>query len=319
MDVPKSFRRFVKLTIRHLTIVAPLIAPFATSAISSNLPKYDHIVVVVMENHSFGEILGPGSDAKYLGQLAKGGAVFSQSFGITHPSQPNYLALFSGSAQGVCDDGNHDITAPNLATQLAANGKKFAGYVEKDSPRKHNPWESFTNSQHYEKPLAVFPSDFSSLPPVSFVIPNLDNDMHNGTPEQADKWLKVHLGHYSNWTKSHNSLLIVTFDEDDRHSRNRIPTILYGSEIHPGVYSQMIDHYSTLRTIEDIEHVAPIGMSAHRVAISDAWHASGSAPTRNSRSTSNDSQPGFGEDPTLGQTFLCRFYRLVLANQNIGR
>jgi hypothetical protein len=311
MGVPKSFRIFVQDAVRVLGVSALLMTAFTANAISKNLPKYDHIVVVIMENHSFDQIFKAGSGAVYLGKLAKGGAVFTQSFGVTHPSQPNYLALFSGSAQGICDDRKHDFAAPNLATQLAANGKTFAGYVEAGSPRKHNPWESFTNAKGFGKPLANFPADFAKLPSVSFVIPNLRNDMHDGTIKQADTWLKDHLGHYANWAKNHDSLLIVTFDEDDRRSKNRIVTIFYGSKIRVGQYSQRIDHYAVLRTIEDIEHLAPIGMSINRVGIRDAWYAPRPMTLRYPRSTSNRSQSR-REDPTLGRTFLCRLYRIVL-------
>ncbi|MGO4441265.1 alkaline phosphatase family protein [Rhizobium sp. RAF56] len=279
MGTPKSFQ----LAISLFAVVALQFTPFEEKAVSGDLPKYDHIVVVMMENHAFDQIFAPGSDAIYMRKLAKDGAVFSQSFGVTHPSQPNYLALFSGSTQGVCNDLNHDINAPNLATRLAANGKSFAGYIEAGSPRKHNPWESFTNVKGVEKPLTHFPTDFSKLPSVSFVIPNLRNDMHDGTIGQADAWLKDHLGHYASWAKNHDSLLIVTFDEDDRRSENRIPTLLYGSGIRVGVHSQTIDHYTMLRTIEDIEHLAPIGMSAHRAPISDAWHSPGSGQKRGIR------------------------------------
>src|SRR5262249_42292994 len=153
-------------------------------------------------------------------------------------SQPNYLALFSGSTHGVRDDGLHDIDAPNLAARLCAVGKTFVGYVEAGSPRKHNPWESFADAKRTEKSLAAFPGDYASLPAVSFVIPNLRNDMHDGTIGQADAWLKAHLGNYANWSLKHNSLLIITFDEDDYGIENRIFTVLYGASIKPGRYGE---------------------------------------------------------------------------------
>src|SRR5690348_2338398 len=62
-----------------------------------------HIVIVVEENHSFGQIIG-SANAPFINQLAKQGALFTNAHGVRHPSQPNYLALFSGSNQGVMDD-----------------------------------------------------------------------------------------------------------------------------------------------------------------------------------------------------------------------
>lgn len=242
-----------------------------TAVASSKRPsKYDHIVVVIMENHSFDQIFQT-KEAAYLKKLAKGGALFDNSYGVAHPSQPNYFALFSGSTQGVHDDGLHSFAAPNLAARLHAHGKTFAGYVEAGSPRKHNPWESFVDAKGFGKPLAAFPRDYAKLPSVSFVIPNLTNDMHDGTISQADVWLQSHLGGYANWSRANNSLLIVTFDEDDYSARNRIFTVLYGSGIEPGRYSEKIDHYTVLRTIEYIEAIAPLGTSAARTVIGSGW------------------------------------------------
>jgi|GEM_PF-4072826 len=70
------------------------------SAIGSELPRPDHIVIVIEENKSFSQIIG-NKDAPYINELAKRGALFTRSYGITHPSQPNYLALFSGSTRGI--------------------------------------------------------------------------------------------------------------------------------------------------------------------------------------------------------------------------
>jgi acid phosphatase len=233
-------------------------------------PKYDHVVVVIMENHSFEQIF-EAPVAPYLQKLARNGALFERSHGVAHPSQPNYLALFSGSTHGVRDDGVHDIAAPSLAGRLRAVGKTFTGYAEAGSPRKHNPWESFADAKRAGKSLAEFPRDYQRLPAVSFVIPNLLNDMHDGTIGQADTWLKAHLGSYANWSRKHNSLLIVTFDEDDYGIENRIFTVLYGAAIKPARYAERIDHYTLLRTIEDIEGTAPLGTTVVRKAISSVW------------------------------------------------
>ncbi|QKC81186.1 acid phosphatase [Mesorhizobium sp. NZP2077] len=245
-------------------------APLAVAS-SRKPPKYDHVVVVIMENHTFEQISLAGRAAPYLNKLAKGGALFDRSYGVAHPSQPNYFALFSGLTQGVHDDGMHGFAAPNLAARLRAHGKTFTGYVEAGSPRKHNPWESFADAKGFEKSLAHLPRDYARLPSVSFVIPNLENDMHDGTIQTADTWLKTHLGGYAAWSKKNNSLLIVTFDEDDYHTENHIFTVFYGSGIESGRYSERIDHYSVLRTIEDIESIPPLGTSVVRRVIASGW------------------------------------------------
>ena len=193
----------------------------AAVAGTTTVPKPDHVVIVVEENHSETNILG-NPDAPYINSLANQNADFTQSFAITHPSQPNYLALFSGSTQGVTDDScPHSFTTTSLGDQLIAAGRTFVGYSETlpsagftdcgsgKYAAKHNPWVNFPTLQGAatNQPLTSFPSDFSQLPDVSFVIPNLTDDMHDGTVAQGDTWLQAHLDAYITWAKTHNSLL----------------------------------------------------------------------------------------------------------------
>lgn len=235
------------------------------------LPSPDHVVVVVMENHSYDEIMEGGGETAFLRKLGKEGANFINAFAITHPSEPNYFALFSGSTQGIRDDRYHSYYVPTLAGLLIAAHRSFIGYVEPGSPRKHNPWESFADSEGVEQTLARFPSDFAKLPTVSFVIPDLDNDMHDGTIEQGDGWVAAHLAAYAAWAQTHNSLLIVTFDEDDDGPQNRIPTIFVGDHVVPGQYVQRIDHYAVLRTILAMYGLPPLAKSADAAPISGIW------------------------------------------------
>src|SRR6266705_2051498 len=121
------------------------------------LPGYDHIVVVIEENHSYSEVIG-NANAPYITSLANGGANMTQSFAVTHPSEPNYLALYSGSTQGITDDScPHTFSAVNLGHQLIAAGQTFKGYSESmpsdgytgcssgNYARKHNAAPFFSN------------------------------------------------------------------------------------------------------------------------------------------------------------------------------
>jgi hypothetical protein len=196
----------------------------------------EHIVVVIEENHSYNQIVG-SSNAPYMNSLIQKGALFTNAHGVTHPSQGNYLALFSGSTQGVKDDAClKPFLVPNLASSLINAKLTFTGYSEdlpkvgytgcssKGYARKHNPWIQFTNVPlDLNRPFTDFPQDFSNLPAVSFVIPNHQNDMHDGTVNQADDWLKSNIDSYALWAKAHNSLLIVTWDEDDFAKANPSP------------------------------------------------------------------------------------------------
>jgi Phosphoesterase family len=215
---------------------------------SSFVPAYDHIVVVVEENHSYGEIIG-NSQAPYINLLAQSGALLSGYQAVAHPSEPNYFALYAGSTFGVTEDGIHNETGPTLGSILRASGRTFVGYVESGSPSKHNPWESFPEGFSVEQNLSTFPSDFSMLPTVSFVVPNLADDMHDGTIAQGDTWLRSHIDAYAHWAVANNSLLVITFDEDDSSDANRVPAILLGAHIATGAYSSPSNHYDLLHTI----------------------------------------------------------------------
>jgi phosphatidylinositol-3-phosphatase len=282
------------------------------------LPVYDHIVIVIEENKDYDEIIyNPDLPEQpwqlpwptpYINKLKAEGANFTQIYGEEHFSQGNYFWLFSGDNQNVgFSDSvptekiipNYPFTTPNLASQLIDKGLTFTGYVDSlpEDPmqprsgtyaRKHVPWLSFAN---VPKSVTVsfdkFPKDvagFEKLPLVSFVIPDLEHDMHNGPfPQQikvGDIWLQENIGPYYEWAKDNNSLLILTFDENDdkrqyqgltnplvnpetcdvakmdkeycQDLQNRIVTIFAGAHIIPGDYPEGkgITHINILRTIE---------------------------------------------------------------------
>src|SRR6202011_3182381 len=139
----------------------------------ASVPAYDHIVVVVEENHNFDEIIS-SPDAPYINSLASGGALLTNYSAISHPSEPNYFALYAGSTFGVTDDNAHSEPDPTLATILQNAGQTFTGFIEPDSPAKHNPWESFPEGFTVERDFSSFPTsnNFASLPSVSFVVPD---------------------------------------------------------------------------------------------------------------------------------------------------
>lgn len=335
-------------------------------------PTPAHTVVVILENHDYSQFVGNPSAPFINNTLIAQGLLYTNSNAIEHPSQPNYLDLFSGSNQGVSISNatptntynfpaiyaglqqqittyqaaltagtsgynpaglaalqtqanqvqpyvkygtlatgdafpapkNFNIpagppfTSPNLGASLAAAGKTFTEFAEglaaagaadangNANPavlnnsadplqvgyaHRHDPasnWISATPAGNQLPVSAVqdfnnFPtSAFSTLPDVSFVVPNTINDGHDGTPAQgvvnADTWLANNLSNYLTWAQSNNSLLIVTTDENDFSAGNHILTVMAGapSLFQPGTSSQPIDHFSLLRTLEDINGAA---------------------------------------------------------------
>lgn len=257
------------------------------------IPRPDHVVLVVEENKPYPHIIG-NSAAPYINQLAAQGALFTQAYGVTHPSQPNYLALFSGSTQRVRNNACPlHFSGPNLANALISAGFSFVSYAE-DLPspgyqgcwhdaytRKHNPavnWMDGSLPGSMIQPMSEFPNDFARLPTVALVIPNLRHDMHNGSITEADRWLQTHIGAYEAWARTHHSLLIVTWDEDNGRHGNHVATIVVGESVVPGRYHRPINHYTILRTLEAMYDLPLLGESARERPITEIWRrASGSA------------------------------------------
>ena len=274
-----------------LTVVSTLAGGIPRHVdISSKPPRPDHIVLVIEENKAYQQIMG-NEAAPYINRLARKGALFTRSFAVTHPSQPNYLALFAGATYGVVDDRClTSLAGDNLASELKRHGLSFATYSESlpmagftgcragHYVRKHNPavnWQGINLAPDVNQPFSAFPPDYSNLPAVSIVVPNQLNDMHNGSTQQAirrgDQWLEDHLDAYVRWSVRHNSLLILTWDEDDGSSDNHIVTIFIGPMVKRGIYDARIDHYNVLRTIIDMYDLRPLGETAGKPAIRKIW------------------------------------------------
>ncbi|GAA1369570.1 alkaline phosphatase family protein [Streptomyces beijiangensis] len=290
----RSLQRRTRLAVAASAAAAAALAGLWTGLGSASsaqaaagVPTPDHVVVVVFENHAYNQVIG-SSSAPYINSLKTGGANLSASYAETHPSQPNYFALFSGSTQGITDDSCYTpgfSSAPNLASELIAAGKTWGSYNETlpsqgsttcssgKYARKHNPWFGFSNvPTSSARTFAQFPADYTTLPQVSFVVPNLCSDMHDCSVATGDTWLKNNLGAYATWAKAHNSLLVVTFDEDNRLAGNKIATVLYGQPVTPGSSSSTTyNHYSLLRTIEDMYGTAHAGQAASASDITGVW------------------------------------------------
>jgi acid phosphatase len=240
------------------------------------------VVIVVLENKNEPDVV---RQAPYLTSLARSGASLTDMHAETHPSQPNYLALFSGDTQGVVDDSCPVmVDAQNLAGQLIAAGHTFVGYAEDlpqpgftgcatgDYARKHSPWTDFRDvPAELNQPLSAMPTDYAALPTVSFLIPNLCHDMHDCSIAEGDRWLAQNIDRYAQWARTHNSLLIVTFDESGNDRDNHISTFAVGQRVVPGPVAERADHYRVLRTLQDLYGLPPLGHSAAATAIGALW------------------------------------------------
>src|SRR3984893_8645848 len=119
--------RFPKL---YVFAVLSFVGVIHAQTVRAPLPKPAHVVIVIEENHGYSQIIG-SSQAPYINTLATQGASFTKSYALTHPSQPNYLALFSGSTQGITDDScPHTFSAQSLESELITAGKNFSAHLE---------------------------------------------------------------------------------------------------------------------------------------------------------------------------------------------
>ncbi|WP_406115676.1 alkaline phosphatase family protein [Streptomyces sp. NBC_01014] len=260
---------------------------------STAVPKPDHVVMVMMENHGYDDILNNTSDkpqdqAPYIKSLVAQGASFTNSYGITHPSLPNYYALLSASDTVRTSDfpAPSSVDADNLPNQLVTHGYSFADYADQALPTQWLRYKTTPgvpgNLNPMDKRQEEFPTTqdgFAELPTVSFYVGNGMQSMHDGSIAQGDAFVKNTFGSYIQWARTHNSLFVLTWDEDDFTPANHIPTIMVGPMAEAGEYSEKINHYSVLRTLLDmygldhINHTADADVST----ITDTWDMSKTA------------------------------------------
>ena len=120
------------------------------------------------------------------------------------------------------------------------------------------------------RPMSALPPSYDALPAVTMLIPDVDDDMHDGTIEAGDDWLHDHLANLLAWADTHDTLVVLTWDEGF-DSTNSIPTIFYGPMVKPGRYSERIDHYNVLRTLEDLYGLRHTGRAGSAAPIVDCW------------------------------------------------
>jgi acid phosphatase len=261
-------------------------APCLAAVRQSAIPEPAHVVVVIEENRSFEQIVGNPS-APYINRLIRRAALFSGSHGVTHPSLPNYFALFAGRTNtngDGCPATGIPTDAPNLASELIAAHRSFTGYAEAlPTPgftgcwagtyaRTHAPWVHFSSvPASASVPLAALRS-YDDLPTVAFIVPDVLDDMHDGSIRRGDAWLAAHLEPLLAWGWTHGVLVIVTWDEGF-DATNHIPTIFVGPMVRPGRYAEYIDHFRVLRTIEALYRLPSLGATRSASPITDCWRS----------------------------------------------
>ncbi len=291
MTISELARRALATTALLMTACATATSVPAKNEVAAFIkPDVQHVIVVVLENKN-------ADDARrqpFLARIASEGALLDSYYGVAHPSQPNYVALISGSFAGVAGNGNVTLDRPHLGDTLTRAGVTWKSYAEgypggcslvKTSgkyARKHEPFLSFANVQRNDGGMCEhivnadrFFEDVKggTLPRFSLFIPDLDHDAHDQPLAFADQWLSQTFGPMMTDDFRRSTLLIVTFDEADGHTRpNHVYTALWGAGVRPGSVSHDVyDHYDLLRTIEAIFGLAPLETASPSRPISGIW------------------------------------------------
>jgi len=261
-------------------------------ALSSTLPRSSasHVIVMVMENEEDTSIVG-NKAAPYANALIRRYGLATQSFAVSHPSLPNYLALTSGSTHGVSSDCTEcSVSAPNLVDQLETAHISWKAYLE-DEPstcfpgagaggyaKKHNPFIYYTDvagSPHRCAHLVDFNAlaadlNAGALPTFAWITPNLCDDGHDCGVAGGDRFLARTIPALLGELGPHG-FLIVTWDEGSSDSGccgsavhgGHVATIVAGPTVRRGAReSRPIDHYGVLASVEEALGLPLLGGAA---------------------------------------------------------
>lgn len=241
--------------------------------VPASQPTFAHVAVVVLENHSYSDVIG-NSAMPYLNSLAQQYGSARQYYANAHPSIPNYFMLTTGKTETIDDNFTGTVSDDNAARELTKAGKSWKCYAESlPGPgyigadvypyvRRHNPFTYFSDFQSNSPaasaslvPFSQFATDLANntLPQYSFIVPNVMDDAHDGTLAQADAWLQQNIGPLVTSSAFQSSgLLIITFDEGDQsdttNGGGQVATVIVSSKSKKGYTSQTLyQHQSTLR------------------------------------------------------------------------
>ncbi|HET9183431.1 MAG TPA: alkaline phosphatase family protein [Candidatus Angelobacter sp.] len=257
--------------------IVPLLSLCVLSALAAaQVPKSNHVVVVVEENHSYSSVIG-NSSMPFFNSLASHNVLFTQYYANTHPSIGNYFMMTTGQIITNNDSFTGTVTQDNIVRHMLTAGKTWRSYAESLPSvgytggntgayvSRHNPFSFFSDVRNssVEKlnlvPFTRFAADLqnNALPDFSYIIPNVSHDAHNGTLAAADNWLKANITPLlSNKQFQQDGILIVVFDEsvdtDTAHGGGHIATLMAGPGLKKAYRSgKLYQHNNLLRTVMD--------------------------------------------------------------------
>lgn len=272
--------------------------------LNAQVPASSHVVVVVEENHSYSSVIG-NTAMPYLNGLASQYGLATQYYANTHPSIGNYFMMTTGQIITNDDSFSSTITNDNIVRHFLTAGKTWKSYAESlpsvgytggDTGayvRHHNPFSYFSDvvNSSVQKmnlvPFTQFAADMNNnaLPDFSFIVPNVNDDAHNGTLQQADQWLQANIAPLlNNPAFQKDGVLIVVFDESDTsdtaNGGGHVAAVVAGPLVKKGFKSMALyQHQNLLRTVMDAAGVTTYpGAAASAIDMKDMFGTS-STPT----------------------------------------
>lgn len=274
----------------------PLLLPlFAFLAVHAQVPRSNHVVVVVEENHSYSSVIG-NSAMPFLNSLASKYALATQYYANTHPSIGNYFMMTTGKIITNNDSFMSTVTADNIVRHMLTAGRTWKSYAESlpkvgytggdvyPYVRHHNPFSYFSDvvNSSVERlnlvPFSHFAPDLANhaLPELSFIVPNVLDDAHSGSLSRADFWLKSNIGPLlSNPEFQKDGILIIVFDEsfdsDTAFGGGHVATVVVGPGVKRGFKSTThYQHQNLLRTV-----LTALGISTYPGAAASTYSMAG--------------------------------------------
>lgn len=268
---------------------SPTAGPTATPIVA--VPAVDHVILVVLENHSFSQVIG-SSAMPFFNSLASRNSLAGNYFANTHPSIGNYFMLTTGNIETNDDNFGGTIGGDNLAAALTGVNKTWKAYMESLPSAGYTGGDTGLYIKHHD-PMVYFDSVLgssaqianvvpftqlavdlaaASFPNFALIVPNVENDGHNcpggaSTCADSDKlaaadaWLQNNVGPLIGNSSLGNSVLIITFDEgnaaDLANGGGQIATVFVGQQVKTGFVSMTLyQHQNTLRLILDLLNVS---------------------------------------------------------------
>ena len=270
-------------------------------------PAYSHVIWIMMENHSFGDIIGNTSQAPYLNSLAAECGLATNYHNLSHPSLPNYIGMTSGLSGRALKPFDPDCSpskkCSTSAPSIFGQGETWKAYDESmpancapansgEYAVRHNPppyYTTLSGCSTNDVPYTQLATDLAdnALPAFSFITPNLIDDMHDGTIADGDSWLASNLPTIldSPEYQDGNTVVFITWDEGTGGKNGedcvanttdpscQVPTIVISPSTPAGATSAtLFNHYSLLGTTEQLLGLPPLGAASAYPTMASAFN-----------------------------------------------